>query len=271
MWLLVLVAVAPDSSQAEFGFSEFLHQDEESHLEHSAETGQAHQDGRRTLKRFPRNLGLGFTGVFTKQNLKPFLIGGAVTAGSFVFDDTFRAALSNEGSDAAEIADDYGGPIALGALTTGLFVAGRYSSDQKFRDVTYDMAVAALVNLAYTGALKAAVSRDRPNDSGSDSFPSGHSSNAFALATVAAHHYKGKLRLIAYGGATVIAASRLRADAHWLSDVVGGATLGILVGRGVVWVNNRPVKNGQEARQKMMISPLLGKDTYGLTIQMSLR
>ncbi len=264
------VTAAPGSAASEFGFAETLVLEDPEAVAQPSESQKVRDDGRRTLKRFPRNLGIGFTGVFTKQNLKPFLIGGAVTAGSFVFDDTFRAALGNESSDAAEIADDYGGPIALGALTTGLFVAGRYSNDQKFRDVTYDMAIAAIVNLAYTGALKAAVNRDRPNDSGSDSFPSGHSSNAFALATVAAHHYKGKLRLIAYGGATVIAASRLRADAHWLSDVVCGATLGILVGRGVVWVNNRPIKNEGQARKSIMLAPILGRGTYGFNLALRL-
>ena len=244
--------------------------DEDQQSDEIAVETVARDDGRRTLKQLPKNLGFGFKGVFTKQNLKPFLIGATVTAGGFALDDVFRSALREEGDDAAQVADDYGGPIVLGALTTGLFIGGRYSNDQKFRDATYDMGIAVVVNLAYTGVLKAAISRDRPNDSGSDSFPSGHTSNAFAMATVAGHHYKGKLRTLAYAGASVIGASRMRADAHWLSDVLAGATLGILVGRGVVWMNNRPLPEGKDAR-RFNVAPILGEGRYGVNVAFGFR
>ncbi|MEJ2086850.1 MAG: hypothetical protein P8Y44_14505 [Acidobacteriota bacterium] len=200
-FLLLLLAIGDPvlSRAAEFGFADTLLAKEYSSAPIQEDEQGSLDDGRRNLHQFPRNLGLGFTGVFTRQNLKPFLIGASVTAAGVVFDDMFRSALGDEGSNSADIANDYGGPLALGALTTGLFVAGRYSEDQKFRATTYDMAIAALVNLTYTGALKALVERDRPNESVSDTFPSGHATNAFALASVAAQHYKGKLRTISSG------------------------------------------------------------------------
>ena len=271
--VLTIRIAAPTPARADgFGFVDSLIDDRAgSDIRPDTSRSSARtDDGRRTLRRLPNNLGSGFVGVFTKQNLKPFIIGSIVTVGGFVFDDTFRSALENEGSNTADFADDYGGPIALGALTTGLFVAGRYSEDHKFRAATYDMAIAAIVNLTYTGALKAVVDRDRPNNSGSDSFPSGHASNAFALAAAATQHYKGKLRLVAYGGATVIAASRLRSDAHWLSDILAGATLGILVGRGVAWMNSRPLPGEQKAGATISLAPLVGKDTYGVAVHLAL-
>lgn len=271
--VLLIPIAAPASARAEgFGFVDSLietHADNDIQADTSRSSART-DDGRRTLRQVPTNLGAGFVGVFTRQNLKPFVIGSIVTVGGFVFDDTFRSALENEGSNTADFADDYGGPIVLGALTTGLFVAGRYSEDHKFRAATYDMAIAAIVNLTYTGALKALVDRDRPNDSGSDSFPSGHASNAFALAAAATQHYKGKLRLVAYGGATVIAASRLRSDAHWLSDILAGATLGILVGRGVAWMNSRPLPGEQRAGATVSLAPLVDTKSYGLAVHLAL-
>jgi len=82
--------------------------------------------------------------------------------------------------------------------------------------------------------LKLAVGRERPNGQDNKSFPSGHTSNAFAMAAVAERHYGWKLGVPAYVLAGVMGASRLHQDKHWLSDVVAGATLGYIVGRTVV-------------------------------------
>ena len=267
---LLMVSRLPVAAD-DFGFVESLLQDETVETQISDTSGNERDDGRRTLKRFPRNLALGFSGPFIKENRKTLWIGGLVTAGSFAFDDTFQSALGREDDNAAQVADDYGGPLVLGIATAGFFAAGRLSNDQKFRDVTYDMATAAIVNIVYTGVLKEAINRDRPNDSGTDSFPSGHTSNAFALASVAAAHYPGKIRYIAYGGATLIGISRLRADAHWLSDILAGATLGILVGKGVVFINNRPLKHEGQARNTYAIAPIFGSGTYGLNVRVGMK
>ena len=65
------------------------------------------------------------------------------------------------------------------------------------------------------------------------SFPSGHTSSAFAVATVIAERYKkNKLAFIsAYSLATLVGVSRITQDAHWLSDVLVGASIGYLSGK----------------------------------------
>ena len=153
-----------------------------------------------------------------------------------------RDAIADEDDDAAEFADDNLGPTGLGLLTLGLFIGGRYSDDQRFRDTSYDLAVAFTVNLGYTAALKAITRRERPKGSNDKSFPSGHASNAFALASVADAHYGKQVGLPAYIAASLIGLSRLRKNAHWLSDVVGGAALGHIVGRAVVRQNDEPLE-----------------------------
>lgn len=68
------------------------------------------------------------------------------------------------------------------------------------------------------------------------SFPSGHTTVAFAVATVFAKEYKNTLWVpaTAYSIASLIGLSRLTQNAHWATDVIAGATLGYLCGSQVV-------------------------------------
>lgn len=68
------------------------------------------------------------------------------------------------------------------------------------------------------------------------SFPSGHTTVAFAAATVFALEYKDKpvIPIIAYSAATMIGLSRITENKHWATDVFVGAALGYLTGRQVV-------------------------------------
>lgn len=68
------------------------------------------------------------------------------------------------------------------------------------------------------------------------SFPSGHTTAAFAAATVYALEYRDKplIPIISYSAATLIGLSRLTENQHWATDVLAGAMLGYLSGRQVV-------------------------------------
>ena len=68
------------------------------------------------------------------------------------------------------------------------------------------------------------------------SFPSGHTTVAFAAATVFALEYRDKpvIPIIAYSAASLIGVSRITENKHWATDVLVGAALGILTGREVV-------------------------------------
>lgn len=68
------------------------------------------------------------------------------------------------------------------------------------------------------------------------SFPSGHTTVAFAAATVYALEYRDKplIPIISYGAATLIGLSRITENKHWPTDVLVGAILGYLSGRQVV-------------------------------------
>lgn len=68
------------------------------------------------------------------------------------------------------------------------------------------------------------------------SFPSGHTTVAFAAATVFALEYKNRplVPIVAYSAATLIGLSRITENKHWATDVFVGAAIGYLAGRNVV-------------------------------------
>ena len=79
-------------------------------------------------------------------------------------------------------------------------------------------------------------SKDFSGNSLNSSFPSGHTTVAFAAATVFDMEYKDKplIPILSYTAATLIGISRITENRHWFSDVVAGAVLGYLTGRQVV-------------------------------------
>jgi membrane-associated phospholipid phosphatase len=215
------------------------------------------------MRRLPANLGRSVIGVFHKDNLVPLLAGGAATGVASIWDeDVRREAVANDWGESLETA---GGPIWSSVFVAGMFTAGRLSHGTRFRAMTYDMLDATIVNVAYTELIKVTVGRERPNGQDERSFPSGHTSNAFAMAAVAERHYGWKLGVPAYLVAGVVGASRIQQDKHYLSDVVAGATLGYIVGRTVVRVNGRPLEEAVGG-VSIQVSPILGRHVRGVQV-----
>ena len=68
------------------------------------------------------------------------------------------------------------------------------------------------------------------------SFPSGHSANAFAIATVVATAYSKTIwvPIVCYTLAGLTAASRVYQNDHWFSDVFVGSVVGFAIGRTIM-------------------------------------
>ena len=80
---------------------------------------------------------------------------------------------------------------------------------------------------ASTYLLKRVVREKRPIGSSRMSFPSGHTSSAFASAAFIHKRYGLKYAILPYTIATFIAYSRVQAKKHYIHDVIAGAALGI--------------------------------------------
>jgi membrane-associated phospholipid phosphatase len=215
------------------------------------------------------NILRGAAGVFSPESVRPLLVGSVLAGTGGLLDDEVQHAVGDDDDPLADFVGDYMGPVELGVLTLGLFIGGQCSESPRFRAMSYDLSEAAIVNLGYTSALKAAVSRERPDGSDEDSFPSGHTSSAFALASVASAHYGKKVGIPAYAVASAIGASRLGSDVHWLSDVVVGATLGSLVGWAVVRQNNKPTENEALSKRIVNVMPVLSPGFQGVQFEIN--
>ena len=89
--------------------------------------------------------------------------------------------------------------------------------------------------------LKLIVNRRRPEGDHSrsnSSFPSGHATGAFAVATILAHRYEGH-KILFYIVASSIAISRVYLGRHFPSDVVVGAFLGYMGSKGTLRVQKK--------------------------------
>jgi membrane-associated phospholipid phosphatase len=192
------------------------------------------------LDRYAANLGRNLKGVLGSSSVRPLLIGTALALGASRLDDRAVSYFDRHPYRAAgRTGATLGQGLVVAGMTAGLFGAGALSPDGRFKHATYDLSQAVLVNTAYTFALKSTIKRTRPDGSNALSFPSGHTSTAFAAATVLQSHYGLKAGIPAYGIASFIGASRMASKAHHLSDVLAGATLGYVVGRTVTGQDGR--------------------------------
>jgi undecaprenyl-diphosphatase len=97
------------------------------------------------------------------------------------------------------------------------------------------IATPAFMRLFETPVVKASEPR---GETRGKSFPSSHTVNLFAAATVIACFYRGA-GLAMYLLAAAVAYSRIYCGAHWPSDIPPSMALGVLTGLGVVWAINR--------------------------------
>jgi len=124
------------------------------------------------------------------------------------------------------------------------------ADDRRSQAVFVDGLAASLIASGFIAPiLKYSVGRERPSDTtdpysfhpftNHNSFPSGHTTQAFAVATVIASHYPAWwVEALAYGSAGLVGYCRVEQNAHWTSDVVAGALIGWSVARSVVKHND---------------------------------
>lgn len=126
-------------------------------------------------------------------------------------------------------ADDYM-QFAPAAAVYGLNLMG-IKGRHSMLDATGLYVLSSAIMGGSVSILKKTTHRLRPNGSGYNSFPSGHTANAFAAAEFLKQEYKDVSPWYGYAGYTVaIATGVLRTynNKHWVSDVVAGAGFGIL-------------------------------------------
>ncbi len=182
------------------------------------------------------------------------LLGTCSVVGVAAFaDKPVKNALQKNRTDAndsfARAIQPFGSKYSFGVL--GAFEAGGILfHDDNARAVAQDGLASSIIAAGIiTPSLKYAFGRRRPHKShdtyrfspfsGDDSFPSGHATQAFAVASVVAEHYDSPIiKIGAYGLAATVAYARMEQNKHWASDVLAGALIGTFVGREIVHFNH---------------------------------
>ncbi len=180
------------------------------------------------------SLGGDFKHLASRQNLFGAGVGLAGSTSSHAWDDDIsRSRWGREGVTSAFAPGRLVGDFATqagGAFAT--YLVGRATDRPGIATLGAELFRAQLVAQTTTQALKLGTRRTRP-DGTRLSLPSGHSAAAFATATVLHSRYGWKAGIPAYAVASWVAASRMQSQRHYLSDVIAGATVGILAGRSV--------------------------------------
>ena len=177
-----------------------------------------------------------------RRNSVYWLVGGGIAALAVhpVDDDINRRLLGSDLSNAFIPGKFIGSTqVQLGASIT-TYIIGRARHQGRVEHIGMDLLEAQLLSEGIVQLTKVAVRRERPtNPDGSHypgySFPSGHAAITFASATVLQQHLGWRAAVPTYALATYVAASRLHDNRHFASDVVFGATTGIIIGRSVTW------------------------------------
>jgi membrane-associated phospholipid phosphatase len=146
-----------------------------------------------------------------------------------------RGAASN---DIASVFRRLGQPEVYATVSLGTLAAGLILGKPGVTRAGGRLIASVVVSAAASESIKRLAGRARPDSGlgafhfdpfgGSGSFPSGHATCVFALATSAADHLHNTWATIGlYTIATGTAFSRINDDRHWFSDTVLGAALGI--------------------------------------------
>ena len=199
-------------------------------------------------------------------------IGVAAVGGVALIDHDLRESVDGGSNDTtrriAKAVGPFGAEYSFGVLG-GFFLAGKLLDDEKSLHVAQDGLAASLIAAgAITPLMKTAFGRRRPSQTrgtvefgeGGESFPSGHSTQAFAVASVVASHYDSIwVKVGAYTLAGLVGWSRMEEKAHYASDVLAGALIGVVVGNAVVRLH-------ESQRFRISAAPTVNRGSAGVAL-----
>jgi membrane-associated phospholipid phosphatase len=183
-----------------------------------------------------------------------------------------KTTTSNDIGDKATMA---GCGVLTIPIVGGMYLYGALADDGKMRKTSLLSVESFVLTAVVVQTLKYATGRHRPytgdgprawdgpgiHDDAELSFPGGHASTAFSIATVIASEYDNIIvPTLAYGIATLTALNRVTHNYHWMSDVFVGAAIGYFTGKAVVASH----RNGME--NKLSFTPILNDGGLGIIL-----
>jgi len=165
--------------------------------------------------------------------------------------DWIQDRRNSKADDVFKTISDFGHGVFLTGLIAALYTSGEISDNNSLRKT----ALLSLESFVTSGVivlgLKCVIGRARPKtgesknvfhlfstSSSYNSFPSGHASSVFAVATTIADQSEDAfIDILSYSLATLVAFSRVYNNKHWASDVFFGSVIGYFVAKKICALN----------------------------------
>jgi membrane-associated phospholipid phosphatase len=199
--------------------------------------------------------------VVSRRDLGILALGAGLSVIAQRNDQVVRDGIRAAGAQAsglrdglAEIGNPWGAPIVL-VGSAAMWWGGRFTGHPDVAATGLRAFETIFISGLITKQLKRSFGRARPRVSPTDawnlepwqgfgpedgdleSMPSGHATAAFAFASAVTSEVRHRaprharwVGVTTYGLAATTAFARMHVDAHWLSDVTAGATIGIVTG-----------------------------------------
>lgn len=160
-----------------------------------------------------------------------------------------------------ERTNELGGPKAI-LVPTSLFAVSFLSESPKFQDAAFTSLQATGYAYVLTVITKRVLlGRARPEDgkgphefrffsNENSSFPSGHSTTAWAIVTPWMMYYPNPVMYSLVLVSSGTAMSRMKRQKHWMTDVVAGSALGFITG---YWLSKKHM--GETGNLSFSLSP----------------
>ena len=196
--------------------------------------------------------------LFLEPKFYYTLIGaGAALGGAFALDNSARSRIRHMGHKDASRLESAGNVVEWGA-TGLLYLYGLHDDDARARQTVITTIESVGIASLVTMAAKAAFNRARPRDGHGafsffghgDSFVSGAATPPFALAAGLSEYADNAwyVMIPAYSGALAVGFGRMGNDAHWLSDVIGSAIVGVGTTELMLYLHRRHAENPSSFR-----------------------
>lgn len=189
---------------------------------------------------------------FTTNAKNVFYAGAALTIGVLIFEDSIIDYTQRDISNDKPLGSlSKLGDLSGQLIPNAFYVIGQSLAFYSGDELGYSRAIGMIKATAYssglTTVLKYTIREPRPgNNSERNSFPSGHSTSAFAFGGYVYEEHGWRWGVPALALATLVGVSRINDNRHYLHDVLSGMTIGMMYGVGISKIDQVKRSSGEK-------------------------
>lgn len=206
---------------------------------------------------------------FTTSARNVFYVGAGLTLTVLIFEDSIVDYTQKDLSNDKPLGSfSKFGDLAGQMLPNMIYVIGQSIAGYRGDEYGYSRALGMIKATAYstgmTTALKYAIREPRPGDTKErNSFPSGHTTSAFAFAGYVYEEHGWQWGVPMLGLASFVGISRINDNRHYLHDVLSGMTIGMMYGVGLSKIDKEKRAAGDK-EAGITVVPLFDSTVRGI-------